>query len=353
MSVLITIGIPVYNVELYVRESIVSALEQDFSLPYEVLVVDDCGTDNSMDIVNDLVRNHPKGNLIRIIHHHTNKGLGLARNTIIDNAEGSYLAFLDSDDRLEPTALSCLYEAAEKTGSEITVGEVTNVRGGSQWCRQHYPEMTVHHEHAGSFLLAQNACIPHIEWWGKLWSVQFLRSKGIRCVHRIMEDSIPDAIALLEATCISMISNNVYFYNIREGSILSESHSSEGKDETILIYTDIFHKLQAIISDRYKDAPGVFDLYMLRVRYNMKALALSRYSSSQIQLLDKELSGYLNVVPGLCHLHNKHDRLVLFCCRSKQTFERYLYITQVFSKTVPGRILRNLLFLIPCKRYSR
>lgn len=54
----VTVGIPVFNVEKYVEKALISALEQDFVLPYEILVVDDCGTDSSMDIVRHIVKTH-------------------------------------------------------------------------------------------------------------------------------------------------------------------------------------------------------------------------------------------------------------------------------------------------------
>ena len=118
----ISIGIPVYNVEKYIEKSLTSALEQDFSLPYEIIVVDDRGTDGSMGIVKRIVESHERGNIVRVIQHENNKGLGEARNTIINNAKGKYLFFLDSDDWMMENALAVLYKVAEESQSEITCG---------------------------------------------------------------------------------------------------------------------------------------------------------------------------------------------------------------------------------------
>lgn len=89
----ITIGIPVYHVEKYIEKSLKSALNQDFKLPYEIIVVDDRGTDGSMELVKQIVESHERGEIVRIIRHEENKGLGEARNTIIRNAKGKYLFF--------------------------------------------------------------------------------------------------------------------------------------------------------------------------------------------------------------------------------------------------------------------
>ena len=102
----VTIGIPVYNVEHYIRRSLDSALNQQFQGSIELLILDDCSTDKSMNVVREIKENHPKGHHIRIINHHDNLGIGISRNEIIDNAQGKYLFFLDADDFIKDGMLS-------------------------------------------------------------------------------------------------------------------------------------------------------------------------------------------------------------------------------------------------------
>ena len=63
----ITVGMPVWGVEKYIKRSLLSVLEQDFE-DMEILVIDDCGTDKSIDIATELATTHPKGDKIRIIY---------------------------------------------------------------------------------------------------------------------------------------------------------------------------------------------------------------------------------------------------------------------------------------------
>ena len=121
----VTIGMPLYNVEDYVRQSLTCALEQDLD-NVEILVVDDCGKDKSLEIVKEIQKNHHKGNSIRIINHHENLGIGAVRNTILKEARGKYLFFLDSDDLIPSFALRVLYTNAETHKAEVTYGS-TNV----------------------------------------------------------------------------------------------------------------------------------------------------------------------------------------------------------------------------------
>lgn len=117
----VTIGIPVYNIEKYVSNSILSALSQTLD-NIEILVLDDCGTDGSMDIVRRFQREHPRGKNIRIIRQPKNGGLGNARNRIIEEAKGKYLFHLDGDDSISPNAIQILFENACRYHAEIVYG---------------------------------------------------------------------------------------------------------------------------------------------------------------------------------------------------------------------------------------
>ena len=97
MAYEVTIGIPVYNVEKYIRSSLDSALAQTFE-SIEFLILDDCGTDKSIDIVKEYQQTHPRGKDIRIVRQPHNMGIGETRNRILDETRTKYLYMLDSDD---------------------------------------------------------------------------------------------------------------------------------------------------------------------------------------------------------------------------------------------------------------
>lgn len=120
----VTIGIPVFQVEKYIKATLTTALEQDFN-DLEILIVDDCGNDKSMDIIRNMQNSHPKGKCIHIIQHPENRGAAEARNTIIKNAMGKYIYFLDSDDLVKKSTISTLYRSAEEVDAEVTYGSMT------------------------------------------------------------------------------------------------------------------------------------------------------------------------------------------------------------------------------------
>ena len=122
----ISVGMPVWGVEKYIRRCLLSILDQEFD-DMEVLVVNDCTPDKSIDIAKEIVSSHPKGNIIRIINMPQNMGCWAARNRILDEAKGKYILLIDSDDYFAEGAITKLYRRAEETGAEATYGSVAVV----------------------------------------------------------------------------------------------------------------------------------------------------------------------------------------------------------------------------------
>ena len=112
---MISVVVPIYNVEKYVRESIESILDQTF-VDFELIIVDDASPDGSLEICQNLAQYDTR---IKIIRHTYNQGLGAARNTGMYQSRGRYIAFLDSDDLMIPTALETFYNAATKNNAEV------------------------------------------------------------------------------------------------------------------------------------------------------------------------------------------------------------------------------------------
>ncbi|MDR0880542.1 MAG: glycosyltransferase [Clostridioides sp.] len=99
---LVSIITPMYNAERYIEATIDSVLNQTYQ-DWEMLIVDDCSTDNSSTIVKSYMQRDDR---IRYIRTESNKGVSNARNIALKNATGRYIAFLDSDDRWEAEKLA-------------------------------------------------------------------------------------------------------------------------------------------------------------------------------------------------------------------------------------------------------
>lgn len=122
----VSIIIPVYNVEKYIEDCLESVVEQTCTSPIECILVDDCGTDNSVALAKQFVQHYNGPIQFTMLHHEHNKGLSAARNTAIREAKGEYVYFLDSDDKLFPDSMSHLLSIADKyQDAEIIHGCIT------------------------------------------------------------------------------------------------------------------------------------------------------------------------------------------------------------------------------------
>ena len=102
---LISVIIPIYNAEKYLSRCLDSVLEQDYD-NYEVIMVNDGSSDNSLDICNQYVKKDKRFSVIT----QKNKGVSEARNTGLSAAKGDYLQFIDSDDFILPGMFSTMYK---------------------------------------------------------------------------------------------------------------------------------------------------------------------------------------------------------------------------------------------------
>ncbi|WAC72410.1 glycosyltransferase family 2 protein [Roseateles sp. SL47] len=116
--------IPAYNVEAYLRESVASALSQS-DADVEVLIVDDCSTDGTPALMRRLAEEDPR---IRCVFHERNQGVSVTRNTLLDEARGRYVWFLDADDYLMPGAVPRLRNIIDQHAPALVMCDYRMVR---------------------------------------------------------------------------------------------------------------------------------------------------------------------------------------------------------------------------------
>lgn len=222
-SPLVSIGIPVYNVEPYIEKCLLSVLNQSYQ-NIEVLIVDDLGTDRSMQIVKDLQSSHSLGHCIRIIRHSVNRGVGEARNTAIENATGKFLCFVDSDDYIEPQTIEILLKEAEENDTDAVFASSRKVVYGTN---EEMPTFTyskrVFLDGKDSF--AHYLC-QDLRWhiginaWNILFKLSFLRENGLRFDARKDEDALFLSDFYSEIHRAVLLPDITYNYVLRPGSIM-------------------------------------------------------------------------------------------------------------------------------------
>ena len=122
MNALVSVIIPVYNVEKYIEKCMQSLLDQTYT-NFEALIIDDGSPDNSIAVAKSLVGNDPRF----IFFEKENGGQGSARNLALDNTKGDYVAFLDSDDYYDSEYLSVMLKKIIEENADVCLCDIRNV----------------------------------------------------------------------------------------------------------------------------------------------------------------------------------------------------------------------------------
>lgn len=118
----ISVLIPVYNVEKYIERCLISLFENTIARYCEFIIVDDCSPDNSMNVIQSVLEKYTNIKENTFLHSHDcNRGSAATRNTALLHSHGEYIICVDSDDWVEPDYLERLYVKANETYADIVV----------------------------------------------------------------------------------------------------------------------------------------------------------------------------------------------------------------------------------------
>jgi len=227
MSYEVTIGIPVYNVEKYIRQTMDSALAQTFQ-SIEFLICDDCGTDSSIAIVQEYQQTHPRGRDIRIVRQSHNMGIGEARNRMMDEAQGRYFYSLDADDMISANAIELLYNAARDHDAELVYGSYERlfVNGDNRRTVQYPYPRRVFTEPDEYAMYAYNVGVQVMNW-NYLIRLDIIRSNHLRVTpvgHGYGEDFTFTVDLPTYVTRVVLLPDITYTYYIEEKVFSGKRH---------------------------------------------------------------------------------------------------------------------------------
>ena len=290
---LVSVGMPIYNVGSFIERSLLSVLDQTYD-NIEILAVDDCGSDNSMDIVKHLQIEHPRGSAIRIIRHSENKGLGEARNTAIDHASGKYLYFIDSDDYIEPETLSIMVPEAEKHHADVVHTVARTVYDKTCRVEHSFPEQP-YRVLKGKDAFADFVCQDHrrhvsFTSWNILFSIEFIRKNNLHFYPITCEDILffYDYYPLVEVAVL--MPNVTYNYLKREGSIMDSAKGGRIPVKSIKKWFEA-NSIMLEHSFQYVDRPFycVHCARMLKQDFRAVCIALRHRKRFDGKLTDEEI----------------------------------------------------------------
>lgn len=229
----VSVIVPFYGVEPFIGKCIDSLLHQTHN-NLEILCIDDCSPDNSLEIVQAYA---DKDDRIKIIRHDANLGLGGARNTGIKNACGKYICFVDSDDYISKNFVEMLYNTIRKDNSDIALCGfwMFNYKGERIECHTEYKNETLTIDHRESNVIQITKKYAGATWL-KMYKRKLLIENNILQPEKsYYEDVVFWLKCVFYSTRISTLSDRLYYYRFRSNSIMSTLSHKHIDDRIIYI----------------------------------------------------------------------------------------------------------------------
>lgn len=222
----ISVIVPVYKVEKYIRRCVESILCQTYS-DFELWLVDDGSPDNSGIICDEYAE---KDRRVKVIHK-DNGGLSDARNAALDAMQGKYVFFVDSDDWISRDALESTYLAIKRTGAKVATGNIVSVYENGRKKELYSPtkaEKILNGEEVLTTLLRPNAC-------NRLYAAELFRNLRYP-VGRLYEDVFVYHRILEQIDSMVLTGVDSYYYFVRDGSIMNMAYNIKFTDIVDAVY---------------------------------------------------------------------------------------------------------------------
>lgn len=223
MENLITVVVPVYNVEKYLKKCIESIINQTYK-NLEIILVDDGSPDNCGKICDDYKKQDSR---IKVIHK-KNGGLSDARNAGIDIANGEYITFIDSDDYIDDDYVELLYNAIVKDKTDMVISSHKVIYDNGTILEKATGERSILNSKEVLKRILYDEGID-LSAWAKLYKIELFR-KVRYPKERLFEDAATTYKLVDKCKNISIVSKSTYNYMIRENSITNLNFSEKKLD---------------------------------------------------------------------------------------------------------------------------
>lgn len=262
---LVSIIIPVYNVERYIDKCLHSVIAQTYR-PLEVIVVDDCGNDSSIEKAGIMLSAHSGDNGFSsaIFHHDHNRGLSAGRNTGTDAAKGKYVYYLDSDDYISSHCIEKLVAKAEKYQAELTVGgyeKIGDVTASFDTLNVGDVDHIEGNETVVNYYCQRKF---YVMAWNKLVRLDFIRKHNLRFIEGLLHEDSPWSLQMAyRLNSVAFVSEPTYKYVIRPGSISTAVKLQKKLDSWTEILRCYIREINS--HPNYMNNPNVHDFYSCEI----------------------------------------------------------------------------------------
>ena len=225
-----SIIVPVYNIEKYLERTITSLLENTFN-DYEIIIVNDGSTDNSLNILNNY-----SGNTKLVILSQQNGGLSSARNLGLNNAKGQYVIFVDGDDYITKDALLIIHNAIINKPVDLLVfGRIFNY--GEKKVIPYKLENEVFSSPEEYLRKSLQHSKYRTNVWDKVYRRDLIEKNNLRFINGLLYEDMFFLLQYLSySNDVSVIPDALYLYTLNNEESITKSFRE--KDLDVLLYLD-------------------------------------------------------------------------------------------------------------------
>lgn len=225
-----SIVMPVYGVEEYIERAIQSIMYQTFQ-DWELIIVDDCTPDKSIEIADAYTKENQR---IHIVHHDVNRGLSAARNTGAEQAQGSYIWFMDPDDYVDTDLLEQVKKSLEKNPAEVVlfglIEEYYDRDGKLDYTHAVCPEERLYEEQKELrrevITLEQQTLYGYA--WNKIYNLEYLRKQQLLYEDvKLIEDILFNVKFFTDIRRLNVLGFTPYHYAKRLNTSLTNKFVPE------------------------------------------------------------------------------------------------------------------------------
>lgn len=316
MNPIVSIIVPVYNAQEYLKHCVDSILQQEYK-DFELILVNDGSTDGSGSLCDQYAAHDPR---VRVFHKE-NTGVSDTRNLALDQAKGTYLQFLDSDDWITPDATKLLVRAATEHQCDLVIADFYRVIGEHLSHKGDIDETDVlTREEFASHMMENPADFYYGVLWNKLYKREIVERYEIRMDKTISwcEDFIFNMEYFLHAESFYALQAPIYYYLKRKGSLVSQSINFSKTVQmklTVFDYYNQFYKNIYDEKDYSKKRPQVY-------RFLIDAASDGMLPPSILPSVKKLGQERINSLPALL----SGDGLVFDDYRRRKLMDRYLEV---------------------------
>jgi len=330
----ISLIIPVYNVEKYIRECLDSVLQQTFT-DYEVILVDDGSTDKSIQIALETIQNDPHF----LIFHKENGGQSSARNLGLRHARGKYVQFLDSDDTILPSMMADLHQLSETMNLDMCISAANMVTENGKFIKKiSYPNLTVGRNNSREDLFLACALTNPV-----VWTILF--RKDLFASHFFVEGRFYEDAELMhklihDATKFYYTDRAYYQYRQRMNSTTYAISSKKMSDflyalSSIKNYKDSYIIRSKTLCDGFTRMYYDHAFLRLMAQAALQCESLSQYrkfSQESLEIMDKDIANLKTLFFMKNYSLYKKIQAILLLLSPSLSYLTYNFMEALFNR---------------------